>query len=190
MRRWEKGWGDPAFAPTWYRDDARSAPLVAAVSSGWFPSGSTVLDVGCGRGENAAWLASQGFSVTGIDVSQTALRHAETNYLARYQNLRFQRVDVAVPTQLGTFDIITDIGCFHCLPPELHRYYADNIFSWSHRGTRLMIRSHTLNISAEQRQRLIEALLTPVFAVDSVEVTPNPNHSGSFRMLMRLERRG
>jgi len=188
-RRWEKGWGDPAFAPTWYRDEARSAPLVEAVSSGWFPSGSTVLDVGCGRGENAAWLASQGYLVTGIDVSQAALSHAETSHLTRHQNLRFQRVDVAVPTKLGTFDIITDIGCFHCLPPALHPYYAANILSWSHQGTRMIIRSHTLKVSANQQQQLIEALLTPVFGIESVEVTPNPKHSGSFRMLMRLERR-
>jgi cyclopropane fatty-acyl-phospholipid synthase-like methyltransferase len=162
---------------------------VEAVSTGWLPSGSTVLDVGCGRGENAAWLASQGFRVTGIDVSQAALSYGEINYLAHHQNLRFRRVDVAVPTELGTFDIVTDIGCFHCLPPDLHRAYAENICRWSHRGTRLIILSHTLKVSANQQQDLLVALLTPKFDIESVDVTPNPRHASSFRMLMRLERR-
>jgi hypothetical protein len=53
----------------------------------------------------------------------------------------------------------------------------------------MIIRSHTLKVSANQQQQLIEALLTPVFGIESVEVTPNPKHSVSFRMLMRLERR-
>ena len=189
IRRWEDSWSNPTFAPGWYLDETRSAPLEEAVSTGWFPTGSTVLDVGCGRGENAAWLASQGFLVTGIDVSQAALSCGQRNYLDRHQDLRFQRVDVGVPTELGLFNIIVDIGCFHCLPPELHRAYADNIRRWSCRGTRLIILSHTLKVSANQQQHLIETLLTPVFDVDRVDVTPNPRHAASFRILMRLERR-
>lgn len=189
IRRWEESWSNPEFAPPWYQDETRTAPLVEALTSGWFRKGSTVLDVGCGRGENAAWLASEGFVVTGIDVSDAALRYGRRNYLTGHRNLRFQRVDVAVPTELGTFDIITDIGCFHCLPPDLHCAYANNLCRWSHRGTRLIILSHTLKVPASQQQRLIESLLTPLFDIDSVEVTPNPRHSGSFRMLLRLERR-
>jgi len=147
------------------------------------------FDVGCDRGENASWLASQGFLVTGIDVSRAALSYGEKNYLDRQQNLRFERVDVGVPKELGTFDIITDIGCFHSLPADLHRAYADNICRWSGRGTRLIILSHTLKASVIQQQHLIEALLTPAFDVDSVDVMPNSKLGGSFRLLMRFERR-
>jgi 2-polyprenyl-3-methyl-5-hydroxy-6-metoxy-1,4-benzoquinol methylase len=38
-----------------------------AVDSGWFSPGSSALDIGCGMGEIAAWLAQQGFNVLGID---------------------------------------------------------------------------------------------------------------------------
>jgi SAM-dependent methyltransferase len=35
------------------------------------------LDVGCGEGADAIWLASQGWQVTGLDVSEVALQRAE-----------------------------------------------------------------------------------------------------------------
>ena len=31
------------------------------------------LDIGCARGDDALWLAAKGWTVTGVDVSQTAL---------------------------------------------------------------------------------------------------------------------
>ncbi|HEY8374386.1 MAG TPA: class I SAM-dependent methyltransferase [Pseudonocardiaceae bacterium] len=39
------------------------------------PAG-TALDLACGEGRNAIWLAEQGWQVTGIDFSATALRKA------------------------------------------------------------------------------------------------------------------
>lgn len=34
------------------------------------------LELGCGEGTNAIWLAAQGWTVTAVDVSQVALNHA------------------------------------------------------------------------------------------------------------------
>src|SRR5687768_14452181 len=34
------------------------------------------LDVGCGEGADALWLARRGWQVTGVDISETALRRA------------------------------------------------------------------------------------------------------------------
>lgn len=36
----------------------------------------TALDVGCGEGADARWLASRGWRVTGVDISPTALKRA------------------------------------------------------------------------------------------------------------------
>ena len=36
----------------------------------------SVLDVGCGAGDNAIWLAQKGFVATGCDISPTAIREA------------------------------------------------------------------------------------------------------------------
>ena len=42
-----------------------------------FPSGGTVVDVAGGNGQNAIWLANQGFSTTLLDVSSVALNQAQ-----------------------------------------------------------------------------------------------------------------
>ncbi len=42
-----------------------------------FPPGGTVVDVAGGNGQNAIWLANQGFSTTLLDVSSVALNQAQ-----------------------------------------------------------------------------------------------------------------
>ncbi|MFB1294572.1 class I SAM-dependent methyltransferase [Mycobacterium sp. pW049] len=54
-------------------DDAPSAVLIG-VAQGLTPG--TALDVGCGIGANAIWLAAHGWTTTGVDVSQVALDRA------------------------------------------------------------------------------------------------------------------
>jgi 2-polyprenyl-3-methyl-5-hydroxy-6-metoxy-1,4-benzoquinol methylase len=51
-----------------------SAQLVAEVA-GMTPG--SVLDAGCGTGADAVWLARQGWQVTAVDVSETAVRRAQ-----------------------------------------------------------------------------------------------------------------
>ncbi len=46
--------------------------------SNYFPSSGTVVDVAGGNGQNAIWLAQQGFSTTLIDISSVALHQAQT----------------------------------------------------------------------------------------------------------------
>lgn len=46
-----------------------------AVAAAGLPPG-TALDLGCGQGRNAVWLAQRGHRVTGIDLSSVAIEHA------------------------------------------------------------------------------------------------------------------
>ncbi|MBO8193898.1 methyltransferase domain-containing protein [Streptomyces oryzae] len=48
---------------------------VLVAEAGELPPGRA-LDVGCGEGGDAIWLARRGWQVTGIDISRTALRRA------------------------------------------------------------------------------------------------------------------
>jgi SAM-dependent methyltransferase len=61
----------------WTRhSSARSAPDAALVDATRELGPGTALDLGCGDGTNAIWLAENGWAVTGVDVSQVALGEA------------------------------------------------------------------------------------------------------------------
>ena len=67
-----------------------------------------VLDVGCGEGADAIWLAGQGWEVTALDVSQVALRraalHAEQAG-ARVRWVHAGLLEAALPA--GAYDLVS-----------------------------------------------------------------------------------
>jgi SAM-dependent methyltransferase len=72
----------------------------------------TALDVGCGEGADAVWLAGRGWQVTGVDVSAVALsRAAEAAADAGIANrTRFEQVDLIknpTPFPAAAFDLVT-----------------------------------------------------------------------------------
>ena len=72
-------------------------------------SPGTALDLGCGEGADAIWLASRGWKVTALDVSAVALERAEAHAQERGQtgNITWVQQDLAtwVPEEL--FDLVT-----------------------------------------------------------------------------------
>lgn len=78
--------------------------LVNVVEGGVLPRGR-VLEVGCGTGTNGVWLASEGFTVFGVDVSPLAIERAHR-----------RRADAGVPGEVCTFevqDFLAEIGRAH-----------------------------------------------------------------------------
>ncbi|MGD1043212.1 MAG: class I SAM-dependent methyltransferase [Sedimentisphaerales bacterium] len=80
------------------------------------PSQSSVLDIGCGTGGLACYLASRGFKVTAIDISSTAILEAKKQAASRGLKINFQATDLCCE-QLppNAFDIITDNHFLHCI---------------------------------------------------------------------------
>ncbi|MET8469208.1 class I SAM-dependent methyltransferase [Streptomyces sp. NPDC006422] len=66
------------------------------------------LDVGCGEGGDALWLARRGWRVTAVDVSEVALRRAAAAGDDVEDRIAWARADLAVtPPPAGAFDLVT-----------------------------------------------------------------------------------
>jgi SAM-dependent methyltransferase len=67
------------------------------------------LDLGCGEGADAVWLAERGWTVTAVDISDTALGRAKEAATARdvAQRIDFRQVDLSKGFPEGDFDLIS-----------------------------------------------------------------------------------
>ncbi|MBI4230623.1 MAG: class I SAM-dependent methyltransferase [Planctomycetes bacterium] len=93
--------------------DTPGRELVRLVESGLVRPGRA-LDVGCGSGTNAVWLAREGFSVTGIDLSAEAIRLARAKAQAMEARVRFEVANLMDwKGAEASYDLVVDSGCFH-----------------------------------------------------------------------------
>ncbi len=75
----------------------------------------SVLDAGCGTGNNAIWLAKQDFTVTGWDFVAQAINSAKGNAKKAGTICSFSQIDIMeLSPNIGPFDFIFDRGLFHC----------------------------------------------------------------------------
>jgi ubiquinone/menaquinone biosynthesis C-methylase UbiE len=79
----------------------------------------SVLDVGCGTGEHALYLAQHSHEVWGIDSSPRAIQKAREKAAARGLPVTFQVADALQLQALGTtFETVLDSGLFHVFSDE------------------------------------------------------------------------
>jgi SAM-dependent methyltransferase len=85
------------------RANARLVEVAGALPPG------RALDLGCGEGGDAMWLAGQGWHVTAVDISQTALDRAAADARARnvLERIDFQRHDLPHTFPEGVFDLVS-----------------------------------------------------------------------------------
>lgn len=70
----------------------------------------TALDVGCGEGADAIWLATQGWRVTGLDISEVALARGRRAARSANVDVAFVQGDIGdgdTPARLGRFDLVS-----------------------------------------------------------------------------------
>ena len=105
------------------------ATLVELVDSGVIAP-CDAIDLGCGAGNYAVWLAARGFNVTGVDLSMNAIGMAARLAESRGQSCRFVQADLtaAVPDDCaGAFDFAYDWEVLHHVFPEYRARYAANV---------------------------------------------------------------
>ncbi len=85
----------------------------------------SVLDAGCGTGENALFLASRGHEVWGLDFVPVAIERARAKAQERGLNVHFQVGDALRLGDLGrTFDAVIESGLFHTFTDEERPLYV------------------------------------------------------------------
>ena len=77
-------------------------------------AGATVLDVGCGGGILAEAMARRGARVTGIDLSEKALRVAQLHLHESKLDIRYEKS--SVEDYAGEFDIVTCMELLEHVP--------------------------------------------------------------------------
>ncbi len=87
------------------------------------------LEIGCGTGSNAIWLAQNGFEVKGLDFSNLAIQKAKEKTLKAQVNIEYASGDFLEDTNgNASFGIAFDRGCFHSFDDEKDRAkFASNV---------------------------------------------------------------
>lgn len=112
-------------SPTWEIGHPQPA-VVELEEAGAF--GERVIDVGCGSGDHALFLASVGHEVLGIDLARAAIDRARSKARDRDVRVEFLVGDALRLAELGrTFDSALDVGLFHTLSDEERPVYADSL---------------------------------------------------------------
>lgn len=99
--------------------------LVAEASD--LPAGKA-LDIGCGEGADAVWLATRGWHVTAVDFAATALERAAAHATAAGEEvaarIEWLRADVRRwAPEAGGFDLVS-AQFMHLLPDERRELFA------------------------------------------------------------------
>jgi len=87
------------------------------------------IDLGCGTGNYAIYLASKGFDVTGVDISPTAIKIAKENAKKKGVKCNFLVADLLddLDEIEGTFDFAYDWELLHHIFPEKRKKYVENV---------------------------------------------------------------
>ncbi len=119
------------------RVNARLAEVAESLTPG------RALDLGCGEGADALWLAERGWQVVAVDVSGLALQRAAEEAEARNlaDRIDFQRHDLTTSFPEGEFDLVSAQFLHSPVPldrPPVLRRAAGSVDA----GGRLLIVDH------------------------------------------------
>jgi cyclopropane fatty-acyl-phospholipid synthase-like methyltransferase len=113
------------------------AELVELVGSERLRPGRAV-DLGCGTGANAIYLAQHGFDVTGIDYAPAALAKARSAAERSGVDVHFVQDDLtAFRRDHGVFDVLIDYGSFDDLSATGRDRYLANVLPLAAPGARI-----------------------------------------------------
>lgn len=121
--------------------------------------GSSLLEYGCGLGDWARELARQGASVTGIDLSDTAISFAKETASREQLDIDFRVMDAEhLLFEDGSFDLICGTGILHHL--DLPKAYGELARTLRPEGKAMFLEPLGHNIILNTYRRLTPRLRT------------------------------
>jgi cyclopropane fatty-acyl-phospholipid synthase-like methyltransferase len=151
-------------------------PQPAFVAAASKVTGS-LLDAGCGTGENALYFAARDHEVTGIDylpgpIELAKKKASERGIAASFLVLNALHLD-SLPRQ---FDTVTDCGLFHVFSDEDRKHYIAGLATVLKPGGRLLLECFSdAEPGDEGPRRISQSDLTTAFAggwtIESIEPT-------------------
>ena len=115
-KSWYRNWFNSPYYHLLYfkRDEQEAGAFMDGLLQKLNPAlGNKMLDVACGRGRHSIYLASKGFFVTGIDISEESIEDAKQN---ETESLEFFTHDMRLPFRMNYYDyafnFFTSFGYF------------------------------------------------------------------------------
>jgi SAM-dependent methyltransferase len=161
----------PTTTPPW-DNKAPSESVIAWQTGGWVHG--DVLDIGCGYGDNAVYLAKNGHTVTGLDISPTALITAERRAKDAGVDIKFAVADsTKLDGYTDAFDTVIDSGLFHSLDDDGRRSYTAAVHRATRPGATLLLScfSETNPVGKEPRPAVSEETLRDVLGAAGWDIT-------------------
>jgi cyclopropane fatty-acyl-phospholipid synthase-like methyltransferase len=135
--RWFYQLGYRCFRMPW--DTGPRSELVALVESGRIAP-CRAIDLGCGTGSNAIFLAQHGFDVTGVDFAASAIEKARQRANGAGVAVEFVVDDLTDLQRVkGPFDFMVDYGALDDLRPEHRDLYVQNVVPLTRPGSRYLL---------------------------------------------------
>ena len=133
------------------------------------------LEVGCGTGENALYLAEKGFAVIGVDLTSRAIVAARAKAAERKLKVNFREGNaLSLDIKDSVFDNVIDSGLFHTFPDYDRPVYAREV-AWvlARRGKYFMLcfsEKEPINWGGPRRvtREEIESTFSPLFDINYI----------------------
>lgn len=119
---------------SFYADRAKPCPFFVASPdenlAQWMEEGrlrpGRAIDIGCGSARNSIFLARNGFTVEGVDFSQSAIAWAKERVAEAGAAVTLVHDSVFnLELEPGSYDLVYDSGCFHHIAPHRRMQYVD-----------------------------------------------------------------
>ncbi|GMR09211.1 MAG: hypothetical protein BMS9Abin28_0029 [Anaerolineae bacterium] len=171
-------------------DNGPDQHLVGLLESGRIPP-CRAIDLGCGTGRNALFLAQKGFDVTGVDFASSAIAKAKQKADVAGLKAEFMVDDLTnIRNVTGTFDFLVDAGVLDVLHPKSRDLYVQNVLPLTHPGSRFFLSGWEWTLSRWERilfrrLSLFGAILEPgemerrfgeYFEIEQIFHETNPRH--------------